>query len=405
MSARPKVLELFAGGGGLALGLHRAGFEHSGLIEIDKTACATLALNQRHLGISFVPEATDIRDVDFRTYAGSVDVIAAGVPCQPFSQAGKHLGYRDQRNLFPFVLDAVRECAPKAVVIENVYALLRPRFAHYYEYVLRQLRTPGLLRKPGEKWISHSERLRLAHEKGHQSGAALAYRVAGGIVQAADFGVPQTRSRVFIVALHKDLETTWQSPYADPAFKNEMRTREALLHAMWVDGSYWRQHGLRQPSVPAHVRDEVRRLATQEEPSSPRWLTVRDALASIQELRTSALDLDDVIHGGARSYEGHTGSVWDWPSKTLKAGVHGVAGGENMLRHRNGRVRYFTVREAGLLQTFPADYDFGGCAWGPGLRLVGNAVPVELAGVISSQVARHLAVSKGSQAQTPSRAA
>ena len=92
---------------------------------------------------------------------------------------------------------------------------------------------------------------------------------------------------------------------------------------------------------------------------------------------------------GARSYPGHTGSPWDQPSKTLKAGDHGVPGGENTLRHPNGRVRYFTVREAARLQTFPDGYEFHG-SWTETMRQLGNAVPVQLSFSVADSVAKAL---------------
>ena len=92
---------------------------------------------------------------------------------------------------------------------------------------------------------------------------------------------------------------------------------------------------------------------------------------------------------GARSYAGHTGSPLDEPGKTLKAGVHGVPGGENMLARADGSVRYFSVRESARLQTFPDDFIFHG-AWSETMRQLGNAVPVQLGRVVGSHVARHL---------------
>ena len=96
-----------------------------------------------------------------------------------------------------------------------------------------------------------------------------------------------------------------------------------------------------------------------------------------------------IVNPGARSYPGHTGSPLDEPAKTLKAGDHGVPGGENMLARPDGSIRYFTVREAARLQTFPDDYVFQG-AWSEAMRQLGNAVPVKLAESIASAVARTL---------------
>ena len=104
------------------------------------------------------------------------------------------------------------------------------------------------------------------------------------------------------------------------------------------------------------------------------------------------------LNPGARVYVGHTGSQIDWPSKTLKAGVHGVPGGENMIAFEDGSVRYLTVREAARIQTFPDSWRFEG-AWSEAMRQLGNAVPVVLAGVVARSVAGHLRLKRPCQRQ------
>lgn len=385
-----RSLDICAGPGGLALGLRLAGFRHVDLLEKDAAACRTLSANLDALGVSDPIEPKDIKTVDFATYEGQVDLLSAGVPCQPFSQAGNHLGHVDERNLFPVVIEAVRSIAPSAVLIENVYALVRPRFRDYLEYIERQLRTPQLLRRPGERWRAHLARLRDQQRRRGATGS-LGYRVSSAIVRAADFGLPQLRSRLFIVAFRDDLGLEWRSPYDDPDCQDGRHTEDGLLYAQWVDGSYWKQHGMPQPKeIPARIRKRVRALAQSEPAHARGWLTVRDALSGLREPTTSGRQGDHARQPGARCYDGHTGSRWDWPAKTIKAGVHGVAGGENMLRHPNGRVRYFTVREAATLQGFPETYSFAECGWGSGLRQVGNAVPVTIARLVGGQLARSL---------------
>jgi DNA (cytosine-5)-methyltransferase 1 len=122
-------------------------------------------------------------------------------------------------------------------------------------------------------------------------------------------------------------------------------------------------------------------------PEASAWRTVRDALAGLPEPapRADGRFPDHVLMPGARPYPGHTGSPLDRPAKTLKAGDHGVPGGENMLVRPDGSVRYFTVREAARLQTFPDDFVFSG-AWSESMRQIGNAVPVALARAVADTV-------------------
>jgi DNA (cytosine-5)-methyltransferase 1 len=130
-------------------------------------------------------------------------------------------------------------------------------------------------------------------------------------------------------------------------------------------------------------------------PDEQPWRTVADALVGLPD-PTKAISADIIVHNhryqpGARSYPGHTGSPLHEPAKTLKAGVHGVPGGENMLRRPDGSVRYFTVRESARLQTFPDDYVFHG-SWTETMRQLGNAVPVELAAVVGRSVAQQIGI-------------
>jgi len=125
-------------------------------------------------------------------------------------------------------------------------------------------------------------------------------------------------------------------------------------------------------------------------PAKQPWVTIRDALASTpMPDKAGSYHAEHILREGARPYPGHTGSFIDFPAKTIKAGGHGVPGGENMIRHADGTVRYFTTYEAKLLQTFPSDYRITG-SWTESMRQVGNAVPVRLAHVISQALLRQI---------------
>lgn len=153
-----RSLELFAGAGGLAIGTARAGFWHDRLIEWDHDSCQTLRRNARdgagHTGEWNVTEG-DVSRHDFRQYQGRIEFVSGGPPCQPFSLGGKHRGHKDQRNMFPHAVRAVREIQPKAFIFENVRGLLRRNFANYYSYIIHQLRFPDVTPKGDEEWPDH----------------------------------------------------------------------------------------------------------------------------------------------------------------------------------------------------------------------------------------------------------
>lgn len=374
-STQLQSLELFTGAGGLALGVAKAGFKHVGILEWDRDACSSLRDNGKRIGLmgGWPIVEGDVREYDFRRHRGSISLLAAGVPCQPFSLGGKHRGHADDRNMFPEVFKAIHECLPAAVLIENVKGLLRSSFSSYFEYIKRALSMPELLIQDGEEWQAHAARLERASASQRVKGVR--YRVTQQLVNAADYGVPQRRERVFLVALRDDIAEPWEE-------LERSHSEEALLFSQWIECSYWEEHGLRKPKTPPHLIARVDKMRRSEKmPTTRPWKTVRDALRGLptpQDYLPHPRFANHVGNPGARSYPGHTGSAWDVPAKTLKAGDHGVPGGENMLLDDDGSVRYFTVREAARLQTFPDKYVFSG-AWSEGFRQLGNAVPVTLA--------------------------
>jgi DNA (cytosine-5)-methyltransferase 1 len=387
-------VELFTGAGGLAMGMSRAGFDHLAVIERDADSCRTIRANQTRNVEPVCHWPLFQRDVcafDYREIEGPVDLVAGGPPCQPFSLGGKHQGNQDSRDMFPQAVRAVRELRPRAFVFENVKGLLRQSFAPYFQYTLLKLQYPEVLERAGESWEEHSRRLQRIHTRGDATG--LTYRLLFSLVNAADYGVPQRRERVIIVGFRSDIQQRWNFPPAT-------HTKDALLRDMHATGDYWERHGVarrHRPAAPKQLQSRIELLQAEVPAWLGRpWKTVRDAIADLPdpETRAAAGISDHKFIGGARSYHGHTGSPLDEPAKTLKAGDHGVPGGENMLLKPDGSVRYFTVRESARLQTFPEDYRFPG-SWTESMRQLGNAVPVTLAQVIGASVAGCLAQADG----------
>jgi len=381
-----KSIELFAGAGGLGIGLHRAGFHPVNVIERDRYCCDTIRQNQSR-NIADVKDwslfAGDVREIDFGKYQGQIDLISGGPPCQPFSLGGRHGAHLDARDMFPEAIRAIRQARPKAFILENVKGLTRSAFRNYFEYIRLQLTYPEIEMITDECWPDHLARLEQHHLSGSRSG--LVYRLVTQVVNAADYGIPQRRERVFFVGFLADLGVNWHFPLPTHSF-------DALV---WdkARGGYWDRHEIsRTQRQAALVESYLRHLW--EKPKTLPWRTVRDAIHGLpdpeREPSLAAAFLNHRFQPGARSYPGHTGSPLDEPAKALKAGVHGVPGGENMLRKARGAVRYFTVRESARLQTFPDNFLFHG-SWSETMRQLGNAVPVQLARLVGENVACHIA--------------
>lgn len=374
-------VELFAGTGGLALGLERAGAHHLALYEWDRHSCANLAANFG--GGSARPEivCADVRDTDFTAYEGRADLLAGGPPCQPFSVGGKGMAYNDSRDMFPEAVRALREIRPKAFVIENVKGLLRKSFSTYFNYIILQLQHPEVAKKAAQTWEEHLAALE-KHHTATRRCKGLEYNVTFRLVDAADYGVPQRRGRVVIVGFRSDIDAGW-------TFPEPTHSEAALLYAKWVSFTYWDEHNLPHPdAIPLSDRQiSAVRDACESFLGPKRWRTVRDAIGNLPAPADAecAGVANHVLRHGAREYPGHTGSSLDQPSKTIKAGAHGVPGGENMVRLDDGSLRYYTVRESARIQTFPDEFVFTS-PWSESMRQIGNAVPVALAEAIGASV-------------------
>jgi DNA (cytosine-5)-methyltransferase 1 len=198
-------LEICAGAGGQSLGLEQAGFSHVAAVEIDPDACETLRLNRQH---AWKVIEGDVHHFDGRPYRG-IDLLAGGVPCPPFSVAGKQRGADDERDLFPQALRLVKECKPTAVMLENVHGLSQARFDGYRAQVLNQL---------GE----------------------LGYEADWQVLNACNFGVPQSRTRFILVAMKPDAFRHFEWP---PAIGAPPTVGEALHDLMaasgWTGADEW----------------------------------------------------------------------------------------------------------------------------------------------------------------------
>ena len=201
------TLELCAGAGGQALGLEQAGIEHVALVEFDRHACNTLRLNRPKWNVL----QADIREFDATSYSG-VDIVSGGLPCPPFSIAGKQLGQKDDRNLFPAAIRIISEVRPRAVMIENVRGILDAVFEDYRGNVVNQL-------------------------------AKLGYRSDWHLLNASDFGVPQLRPRVVFVALQRPLFESFLWPSGN--FGLPATVGETLFDLMaaggWQGARLWRE--------------------------------------------------------------------------------------------------------------------------------------------------------------------
>lgn len=305
------TLELCAGGGGAALGLEQAGFSHAALVDNDPHACATLRRNRPYWNVI----EADIRRFD-STYWQGVDLLSGGLPCPPFSIAGKQLGADDDRDMFPSMLRIVREVRPRAVLIENVRGILSTRFGPFRAKIDKTFDAQGF----DTYWTGFN---------------------------AADFGVPQTRFRVFLVALRRGATTPlrWPFPTEGRLVTVGAAIGDLMAERGWRGASAWMKHA-----------------------ASPAPTIVGGSHK----------------HGGPDL--GPTRARREW----AELGVDGL-GLANEPPERNfvGMPR-LTVPMVARLQSFPDDWKFVG-AKTQAYRQVGNALPVRLAFTVAKAVRACLA--------------
>jgi DNA (cytosine-5)-methyltransferase 1 len=200
-------LEICAGAGGAALGLEQAGFSHAAVIDADPDSCGTLRLNR---GSSWTVIQGDVRDVDGRSFRG-IDLFSGGVPCPPFTVAGKQLGAADERDLFRVALRLIEQSDPRAVLLENVRGLAEDRFSAYRAQILA--------------WL-------------HRLG----YRTWWDVVYASEHGVPQLRPRFVLVALKEPWASgfRWPKPAAEPPLTVGQALHDLMSARGWPGADDWR---------------------------------------------------------------------------------------------------------------------------------------------------------------------
>ena len=201
-----KSIEICAGAGGQALGLEMAGFKHIALVEYEKKYCETKKKNRPEWNII----CEDVKNFSGKPYRNKIDLLAGGVPCPPFSVAGKQLGSDDERDLFPEALRLIEEINPKAVMLENVRGFLDPTFKDYRESILKRIDELG-------------------------------YNVQIKLLNASDYGVPQLRPRIVIVGIRKDVQGKFSYPL--PTSEKVKTVGETLLDLMkknhWQNANEW----------------------------------------------------------------------------------------------------------------------------------------------------------------------
>ena len=274
-----RSVELFAGGGGLALGTHLAGFSTEIVAEWNRWCCDTLRENQaagHPLAQGMDIREGDIRQIDWSEVDDGIDLVSGGPPCQPFSGGGKGRAADDPRDMFPATADVIRTLRPRAFIVENVRGLTRSAFSDYYNYIQLRLAHPELRPRDGESWSDHLARLQAEHTSIRSD---LQYNVVATLVNAANYGVPQQRWRVFFVGFRSDVDAEWSFPEATHSV-------EALRYQQDVTGEYWNRHRVGKKDRTAPRKDAMAYLDEGASLGRP-WRTVRDAISECPHLRST----------------------------------------------------------------------------------------------------------------------
>ncbi|MCU7554785.1 DNA (cytosine-5-)-methyltransferase [Alteromonas sp. ASW11-19] len=335
-SIRPyRAIELFAGAGGLALGMEQAGLKSILLSEIDNHACDTLEKNRPDWNVV----RGDVSDIDFTPHRDKVDILSGGFPCQAFSYAGKKLGFEDARGtLFFEFARAVKETNPKVILAENVRGLLNHDDGKTLEAI------KGIIDELGYELVEPK------------------------VLKAVFYRVPQKRERLILVAIRKDLFSNvtfqWPSPY-----KRIMTMKDALKAGELFATDVPESIGQKYPASKAEVLKQV--------PPGGYW---RDLPIEVQkDYMKKSFFLGGGKTGMARRLS------WDEPSLTLTCSP----AQKQTERCHPDETRPLTVREYARIQTFPDDWVFSGPITSQ-YKQIGNAVPVNLASAVARSVVRLL---------------
>ncbi|MFJ4802429.1 DNA cytosine methyltransferase [Streptomyces murinus] len=370
-------IEICAGAGGQAVGLHQAGFGHLALVEIDRHAVETLELNindhevwtweRAHCDVlladvkDFNPHKDLTKGADFLK-GRDLDLLAGGVPCPPFSHAGKQLGKDDERDLFPRMLDLVAAVRPKAVMIENVRGIMDPKFANYRDLIMARLQGGTYLGDDG----------RPVHERG------IGYTVSKwDVLEASDFGVPQLRPRAILVAFRDDVIKDLKYEWPSATHEEPISVADSL-----------------EPSMRARFAPYFEGVhAEKAHQAFDRWLEKarkRDA-----ELKGKGGGIAPTLVGGSKKH----GGADLGPSRAKNAwkqlGISGMGVANDMKtcaeKESEGRDLFgpdgpmLTVRQAAIIQGFPPEWDFSGGKTAQ-YRQVGNAFPPPVAKAVGKSI-------------------
>lgn len=313
-------IEICSGAGGQAIGLERAGFYALAHVEYDRHACATLRLNRPNWNVV----ENDVRNFSAKEFKG-VDLLAGGVPCPPFSKAGKQLGSEDERDLFPQALRLVEECRPKAVMLENVRGFLDAVFTDYRMNLKKQLKTMG-------------------------------YEASWLLLNASDFGVPQLRPRVVVVAIRKDLFANFYPPMP------------------LSDGVYTR-------TVGETLGD----------------LMAANGWEGAFEWAANANEIAPTLVGGSKKH----GGADLGPTRARKAwaslGVNGISLANAAPPKGFSEMPRLTLRMTARIQGFPDDWQFAGGKTAA-YRQIGNAFPPPVAYAVAQKISTAILAARKSQA-------